>query len=135
VASPLETVELLDEAFNRGDLDAVVEFYEEGATIVLEPGRLATGRREVRAAYEWLLANMKGVARQEKTHVIEAGDIALFTSKWSYRGTTSDGSPVSRESYASVVLRRHADGNWRIVVDNSWGLAVLGERTPANVSE
>jgi uncharacterized protein (TIGR02246 family) len=125
MASPLETIELLDEAFNRGDLEAILDFYEEGATVVLEPGRLATGKSELQRSYEWILSNIKGVARQEKTHVIETGDIALFTSKWSYSGTTSDGTPVSRESYASVVLRKHADGNWRIVVDNSWGPAVL----------
>lgn len=123
--TPLEAVELLDEAFNRGDLDAVLSFYEEGATVVVEPGRLATGKDELRRVFEWILTNMKGTAAQEKTHVIETGDIALFTSKWNYSGTNADGSPISRESYASVILRKHADGGWRIVVDNSWGPAVL----------
>ncbi len=125
MTSPLETVEMLDGAFNRGDLEAILSFYEDGAAMVLEPGRLVAGKPELRRAYEWILNNMKGVARQEKTHVIETGDIALFTSKWSYSGTTPDGTPVSRESYASVVLRKQRDGNWRIVVDNSWGPAVL----------
>ena len=126
MASPLETVELLDEAFNRGDLEAILSFYEEGAIMVIEPGRLAAGKPELRRAYEWILNNLKGVARQEKTHVIETGDIALFTSKWNYSGTTSDGTQVSREAYASVILRQQTDGNWRIVMDNSWGPAVLG---------
>jgi uncharacterized protein (TIGR02246 family) len=125
MTSPLETVELLDEAFNRGDLESVLAFYEEGATVVLEPGRLARGKPELRRAFEWILGNAKGVAKQEKTHVIETGDIALFTSKWNYSGTASDGTPVSRESYASVILRKQVDGRWRIVVDNSWGPAVL----------
>ena len=124
--TPLETVELLDEAFNRGDLEAVMDFYEEEAVIVVEPGRLATGRAEIRSAYEWIFKNIKGIARQEKTHVIESKDVALFTSKWSFEGETSDGTPVSRQSYASVILRREADGRWRIIVDNSWGPAVLG---------
>lgn len=124
--SPLETVELLDEAYNRGDLEAILSFYEEGATMVLEPGRLATGRPELRRAYEWILNNIKGMAIQEKTNVIMSGDIALFTSRWSYDGATSDGTHVSRQSYASVVLRKQADGNWLIVVDNSWGPEVLG---------
>ena len=123
--TPLEAIELLDEAFNRADLEAVLSFYEDGATIVVEPGRLAAGKAEIRGAYEWIFANIKGSARQEKTHVIEAGDLALFTSKWSFDGTALDGTTVSRESYASVVLRRQSDGGWRIVVDNSWGPAVL----------
>ena len=124
--NPLETVELLDEAFNRGELEAVLSFYEEGAAMVLEPGRLARGKPELRSAYEWIFSNMAGTARQEKTHVIESDDIALFTSKWSYAGMTADGTPVSRESYASVILRKQSDGHWLIVVDNSWGPAVLG---------
>lgn len=124
--TPLEAVELLDEAFNRGDLEAVLDFYEDGATMVVEPGRLANGKTELRAVYEWIFSNLTAVATQEKTHVIETGDLALFTSRWSFNGADRDGNPVSRESYASVILRRQADGAWRVVVDNSWGPAVLG---------
>lgn len=124
--SPLEIVELLDEAFNRGDIEAVLDFYEDGATMVVEPGRLAAGKTELRKVYEWIFSNIKGAAKQERTHVIEAGDIALFTSKWSFSGMTLDGNSVSRESYASVIMRKQRDGEWRIVVDNSWGPAVLG---------
>ncbi len=124
--SPLETVEQLDEAFNRGDVEAVLGFYEEDATIVAEPGTIATGKAELRRVYEWILSNIKGIAKQEKTHVIETGDIALFTSKWSFTRTALNGTAVSREAYASVILRKNKDGDWRIVVDNSWGPAVLG---------
>lgn len=124
--TPLETVESLDEAFNRGDIEAVLDFYEEDAVMVVEPNRLATGKAEIRATYEWIFANIKGTATQEKTDVIETGDIALFTSKWNFTGTMLNGDSVSRESYASVILRRQADDKWRIVVDNGWGYAVLG---------
>ena len=123
--SPRETVEQLDEAFNRSDLEAIMGFYEDAAIIVVEPGRLATGKIAIRKMFDALLG-MKGTATQEKTHVIEAGDIALFTSKWNFSGARPDGSPISSESYSSVILRKQADGGWRIVVDNSWGSAVLG---------
>jgi uncharacterized protein (TIGR02246 family) len=124
--TPLETIQLLDEAFNRGDIEAVLDFYEDEAVIVAEPNRLVTGKAEIRATYEWIFANINGTAKQMKTHVIETGDIALFTSKWSFKGTLLSGESASKESYASVVLRRQDDGRWRIVVDNSWGHAVLG---------
>lgn len=124
--TPLETVELLDEAFNRRDIKAVLDFYEDDAVMVIEPNRLATGKAEIQATYEWIFANIKGTATQEKTHVIETGDIALFTSKWNFTGVMSNGDSASRESYASVILRRQAGGGWRIVVDNGWGYAVLG---------
>jgi uncharacterized protein (TIGR02246 family) len=124
--SPLEAVELLDEAFNRGDIEEVLSFYEEEATMVVEPGRLARGKTELRRAYEWIFVNLKGTATQEKTDVIEVGELALFTSRWNYSGTTPNGTVVARESYATVILRQSADGGWRIVVDNSWGPSILG---------
>lgn len=96
--TPLETIERLDEAFNRGDLEAVLDFYEDSAVMVIEPRRMATGKAEIRAAYEWIFANIKGVAAQEKTHVIETGDIALFASKWNFSGTFANGDSASRES-------------------------------------
>ena len=125
VRTPLELVEQLDEAFNRGDIEAILDFYEEGAVIVVEPGNLARGKEELRRVFEWILTSIKGTAHQERTHVIEAGEIALFTSKWRFTGRTLDGTDASRESYASVVMRRSAGGEWRIVIDNSWGPAVL----------
>src|SRR5437899_44929 len=110
--TPLETIELLDEAFNRGDIEAVLDFYEDDAVMVAEPNRVVTGKIEIRATYQWIFANIKGTATQEKTHVIETGDIALFTSKWNFAGAMLNGDSASRESYASVILRRQADGRW-----------------------
>ncbi|HEX8368403.1 MAG TPA: hypothetical protein VF604_07660 [Pyrinomonadaceae bacterium] len=36
----VETVRKLDEAFNRRDIEAVMDFYEEDSVAVLEPDRL-----------------------------------------------------------------------------------------------
>jgi len=124
VNSVHEAVEELDAAFNRGDLEAILDFYEDEAVMVVEPGRLARGKGELRRIYEEVL-RWKGIARQEKTHVIEVGDIALFTSKWSFSATTRNGETISRESIATCVFRKDADGKWRLVIDNSYGPAVL----------
>jgi uncharacterized protein (TIGR02246 family) len=119
-----ETVEQMDAAFNRGDIEAVLNFYEDGAVVVLEPGRLAQGRAALREAFTAILG-LEGVARQIKTHVIEAGDLALFTSKWNFSGKAADGTPFSRDSIATTVFRKQSDGRWRCVIDNSYGPAIL----------
>lgn len=119
-----ETVKKLDEAFNRRDIEAVMDFYEEDAVVVLEPGRLARGKAEIRAAFEWVF-RLEGTAKQIKTNVIETGDLALFTSKWTFSAKAPGGTPFERESIANTVFRRQTDGNWRCVIDNSYGPAIL----------
>jgi ketosteroid isomerase-like protein len=122
--TPQEAIGFADEAFNRHDVDGVLDFYEEGAIMVYEPGRLAMGREALRGVYENFL-NEDVIAKQEKINVVEAGDIALWTSKWSVSGTAKDGTPFNRGGVGSAVLRRHSDGGWRVVVENPWGPAVL----------
>ena len=122
--TPSYAVQMADEAFNRGDLDGMLAFYEEGATMLFRPGEPLTGKAALREALGQLLA-MKLVARHEKTHVIEAGDIALWVSKWSVSGTGPDGSPICRRGSSSVVLRKGSDSGWRVAIENPWGTAVL----------
>ncbi len=47
-SSPEQAVKLLDRAFARGDLHAVLDFYEDAAVVVTEPGKTARGRAELR---------------------------------------------------------------------------------------
>lgn len=119
-----ETVSLMDEAFNRGDLEAVLQFYDDEAAVVLEPRRTVKGKAALRAAFEAVFA-LQGIARQIKTHVIESGDTALFISRWNFSGKTPDGTSFSREAVATSVFRRQPDGGWRCVIDNPYGPAVL----------
>jgi uncharacterized protein (TIGR02246 family) len=119
-----ETVEKLDEAFNRGDIETVLNFYEDDAVVVLEPGRIARGKAQIRAAFEFIF-NLEGAAKQIKTTVIETGDLALFISKWTFSGKTPDGTLFTRESIATSVFRLQSDGKWRCVIDNPNGPAIL----------
>jgi ketosteroid isomerase-like protein len=124
--SPAEAAELLEEANGRGDHDAVMDFYEDGAVMVVGQERLAAGRDEIRSVYRWIFANIEGPVPRGENHIVEAGDIALLTSEWDSSGVTSGGDFVGRESFATVIMRRHPDGGWRIVLDNSWSRAARG---------
>ena len=55
------------------------------------------------------------------TRVLEAGDLALVVGVWSFTGTR-DGAPVELSARNADVLRRQADGTWRFVIDNPWGV-------------
>lgn len=126
---PIEAlVRNVDDAFARGDLDAVMAFYEANAALVADPtGRLARGADQIRSVFKQFLS-LGITASQLKTHVIEADDLALFLSYWSSSGKDAEGKAFTRDFTATVVFRKQADGNWRAVIDNSFGPMVLGPR-------
>jgi ketosteroid isomerase-like protein len=53
--------------------------------------------------------------------VLQASDLALVITEWSFRGTGPDGDPVNMTAKSADVLRHQADGTWRFVIDNPWG--------------
>ena len=68
--------------------------------------------------------NLKG----EKNETIQVGELALFCSQWTFSGKAPDGTPVAMAGKSADILRRQADGRWRIVLDNPWGTAILSQK-------
>lgn len=77
--TPLQTVHNLDEAFNRGDLEAVLNCYEEQAIMVIAPGKIAHGKDELRKTFQDLL-KLGLKARQLK--------IETLNSTWRINGAS-----------------------------------------------
>jgi ketosteroid isomerase-like protein len=123
--SPGHAVEILDEAFNRGDLDAVLNFYEANAVVVREPGRLARGHVEIRDFFTGAMQS-GAHAKQLKTSIIEADGVALFLSRWTLNLPDAEQGTTNREFTATTVLRRQADGTWKALIDNPIGPLLLG---------
>ena len=53
--------------------------------------------------------------------VLQASDLALVITEWSFSGTGSDGNAVKKTGKSADVLRKQSDGSWRLVIDNPWG--------------
>jgi ketosteroid isomerase-like protein len=64
---------------------------------------------------------MKGALDLKVTRILQASDLALVITTWSFTGTGPDGKPVKLAARSADVLRRQADGSWRIVIDNPRG--------------
>ena len=122
---PEQAVNMLDEAFNRGDLEAVLGFYESNAVVMRAPGSLARGPVELREFFTRVMSAGTS-ARQIKTSVTEADGVALFLSRWTLNSPDAEDTASSREFVATTVLRRQADGTWRVLIDNPIGPLVLG---------
>jgi ketosteroid isomerase-like protein len=120
IEKPELLVEQLDKAFNEGDLEALLAFYEETAVVVVEPGQTACGVVELRAFFSRILQTGLS-ARQLKTYILQADGVALFVSRWILKGDPE------RQFVATSVFRKQQDGGWKVLIDNPFGPAVLGD--------
>ncbi len=124
-SSPEHAVELLDRAFNEGDLDAVLSFYEDAAVVVAEPSRLLRGTIELKRFFEDMIRSGL-TAKQLKTRVIETDGVALFMSRWMLIPHNTSGKEETRTFIATTVFRKQPDGTWKALIDNPIGPLLLG---------
>jgi uncharacterized protein (TIGR02246 family) len=120
ITRPEDVYPALSDAFNAGDLDAVLALYDPEAVYVIRPGRVTRGRAELRAAMEHNLA-LRGRLAITPESFTRAGDVALVLGNFTLAGQRHDGTAFERTSSFADVLRRQADGRWLIVVDNPFG--------------
>ena len=118
--TPEEVLNSIVDGINAGDVDALMPLYEPEAGFAAQPGMLSHGPTGVREGLAGFVG-MKGKLDLKVTRVLEAHDLALVTTAWSFAGTGPAGQPVSLASKSADVLRRQADGSWRFVIDNPWG--------------
>ncbi|MEV4129848.1 DUF4440 domain-containing protein [Nocardia sp. NPDC049707] len=107
-------------AFNSGSLAAVAEVYEERAVFVPQPGAPTTGAELASATAEFLALGLPITLQPRHTYVVD--DIALLIVDWVIDGTGPDGEHVHIEGTATDVARRGADGLWRYIIDNPFGV-------------
>ncbi len=120
-ATPEQVLDSIVRGINSGDLESLVQLYENEAAFATQPGSLAHGVPGVREALAGFIS-MNGTLDLEVTRVLEVGDLALVIGVWSFDGTGPDGEPVRLEARNADVLRRQPDGTWRFVIDNPWGV-------------
>ncbi len=124
MAGPIDTVNQLVEAINRGDLEGAVALYEPDAVLVVQPGKVARGSAQLREALAGFIA-LKPTLTSNAQEVIETGEVAQYVSRWHLRGTDPAGKSVEMKGESADILRRQKDGRWLIALDNPWGAQIL----------
>jgi uncharacterized protein (TIGR02246 family) len=118
--TPEEALRSVTEYINTGNLDSLMVLYESDACFASRPGQFIKGRDGIRQSMQGFV-NMRGKLESKIKRVLQASDLALVISEWSFSGTGPDGNPVNLASTATDVLRQQSDGTWRIIIDNPWG--------------
>ena len=119
--SPDELDRLFSQAVNAGNLDALMALYEPEAAFTPQPGQVVTGTHAIREALRALIATKPTLMVEVQT-LAQTRDLALTSARWEFTGTRPDGTPAKSAGQSVEVSRRQADGTWRFVIDNPWGL-------------
>ena len=120
VTRPEDLYPALSEAYNTGDLEALVSLYDPKAVFVIKPGRVTESPAGLRGAMQHLVA-LRGRLTVNPRTFIRSDDLALVLGTFTLSGRRGDGTPFDRTSRFADVLRRQPDGRWLIAVDNPYG--------------
>ena len=118
--SPAELVALFNERMNAGDIEALLNFYDDDGTFSPEEGVLVTGKEAIREALLGFISLQATVVGNVKW-VQQVGNIALVLNDWTINGRQPDGEPLSMAGRSTDVVRLGEDGGWRFYIDCVWG--------------
>ena len=105
------------EAYNRGDVAAVVDIYTEDAKILPPNMEMVSGKEAIQAF--WKSAMAMGVRRLnlETVEVGYDGDLAYERGVSTVTIQPEGGQEMTERGKYVVVLKRQADGSWKLAVD------------------
>lgn len=110
-------------ASKAGDTATVLNLMTDDVVFMV-PGREPFGKEEFAAAAQ----GMQGVAIDGRSEIVELrmlGDWAYLRGRLQVAMTPPGGNPIHRSGYTLTILRKEADGKWRLARD-----ANLLERVP-----
>lgn len=116
---PGEVSKAFEASFGAGDLDGLMDLYEQDAVFTNARGA-HVGSVAIRSVLQGYLDTGASI-RMNDSVAFEAGDLALV--HWSWTMTFPDGRTA--EGATAEVLRRQADRSWKFVIDNPDGPALI----------
>lgn len=100
------------------DLDGIVSYYSDDASVLPPNAPIATGEQPIRDAWASLLAQGASVSWQSsKVEVSRSGDLAYTTGSYHSSMKDSLGKLVTDHGKYVEVWKKLADGKWKTVVD------------------
>lgn len=118
--SPAELVALFNERMNAGDVEALLNFYDDEGTFSPEPGVVVSGKENIREALMGFIT-MQPTVVGNVIWVQQVGDTALVLNDWTITSRQPDGESATMTGRSTDVVRRGEDGGWRFYIDCVWG--------------
>jgi len=118
-------IEKADKAIVAENFNVLMDIYTDDAVLVIEPGRNAVGKNEIRKAFESIAVYFKNGLKVEQNgmEILESGDTALVLANTVVSGP---GFPAI-ERKATYVFNKSPGSIWLCSIDNSYGHEVIGK--------
>ncbi len=119
-------IERADKAIIAENFDVLMDIYTDNAVLVIEPGRNAVGKSEIRKAFEAIAVYFKNGLQIEQNgmEILESGDTALVLANTVISGP---GFPTT-ERKATYVFNQSPSGSWLCSIDNSYGHEIISRK-------
>ncbi|EWH05107.1 hypothetical protein AT00_12405 [Pseudoalteromonas lipolytica SCSIO 04301] len=118
-------IERADKAIVAEDFDVLMDIYTDDSVLVVEPGRNAVGKSEIRKAFEAIAVYFKNGLQVEQNgmEILESVDTALVLANTVISGP---GFPTT-ERKATYVFNKSPGGIWLCSIDNSYGHEIISK--------
>ena len=117
--SPTEIHVLFQNAFNLGDVEALISLYEPDATLLVG-GKHVTGSENIGAALHSLLSGGGQLSLTTRSIIESRAGLALLHGEWVIQRTTATAPQLTTRGMSTEVVRKQPDGTWRFVIDNPY---------------
>jgi uncharacterized protein (TIGR02246 family) len=120
--NPADVYLALLKAFNAGDIDATLACYEPYACYVQKSGHLVRGAAELREMFRAMLSYKPDLELDVRKIIPTGDDLVLVVVKWKSKAISSSGETKVSAGTATDIVRRQADGTWKLALDNPYGV-------------
>lgn len=122
----LAVVTNMTAAFHAKNIDAVMEAYEKGATILFEPGVPTKDRASQIEKFKGFFA-LNPTFTYSGHNVVVQGDTAVHFAPWTMAATAPDGTTMEQTGLSVAILKKQQDGRWLMIIDNPYGNEVSAQ--------
>ncbi len=112
-----------DAAIVQEDFDTLIGIYSDEAVLVVKPGMNASGKAQIRKAFEAIAAHFNHTlqVQQAGMKILEAGNTALVIAKT----VVSASNMPATDRNATYIFTKNSRDEWRCTIDNSYGHELL----------
>ena len=106
-------------AFKQKDVERMVSFYAEGASVFPPNAPIVTRREAIRQMWTELVANPGFALSWESTkvEVAQSGELAWVQETYEFSLHDSEGKLREDRGKAVLIWKKQADGSWKAVAD------------------